>query len=196
MSSANDLERIICIKEDVKLVNKLSRKIYMLALNAMLLSRRAGSAATGYARVTKELRSFSEKLENSMQHLTNLSAGMADTVSASVKRKRIVSLYNQAIKLAKQRSTCSSGFFEKSSSINLDVNNSSFNEVAQHLLRLQQLCRQGHSVAMLAKVEAMHVGSNSAILHGIGEEVSTFVEEVEAAMMVAFSCAKFERAAA
>jgi len=73
MHGSYHLERILCIKEDVKSVNKLSRKIYMLALNAMLMSRRADGTGTGYARVTRELRNFSESLEKAMEWLTQMS---------------------------------------------------------------------------------------------------------------------------
>ncbi len=195
MHASNHLERIICIKEDVKSVNKLSRKIYMLALNAMLMSRRAGGAGTGYARVTRELRNFSESLEKSMEKLTKMSNSMARSTSTDTKRQRIVRIFNEAMQSSNKRN--SNIIYSMAVELENDHENEyEFEDVAQHLSRLQQLCRQGHNVAVLAKVEAVHINTDSSVLLNIGDEVSTYVEQVEDAMSIAYECALKGREAA
>ena len=196
MSKSRELDRIICIKEEIKHVNKISRKIYMLALNAMFMSRRAGGAGTGYARVTRELRAFSENLEKSMNQLIVMSATMTDKVSIDVKISRRKRIFKQAITQADKRHGTIDISLKDRVQTNLKVNNNGFSDVSRRLARLRQLARQGQNVAVLAKVEAMHINTDSEVLHTIGDEVSVYVEQVENSMLVAFQNANDTKVAA
>ena len=196
MKNSNELIRIVIINEEIKHVNKLSRKIYMLGLNAMLMSRRAGGAETGYARVTRELRLFSENLENAMQQLTKMITQMTNEVSIDVKAKRHSRTFTEAIRQSGKRNGAVKLDIENRSKVNADVGYDSFRVVAHKFSHLRQLCRQGQNIAVLAKVEAMHINSESDILHNIGEEVSVVVEQVENSMLAACYSASHEGLAA
>ncbi|MDH5516859.1 MAG: hypothetical protein OEY36_03440 [Gammaproteobacteria bacterium] len=160
----------------------------MLALNAMLTSRKAGIDAAGYARVTTELRAFSERLESSMAQLLVMSAEMTSLVSDDVKRGRITRIFNQALLDAAQRHG-NHGGLSAAADASSQYSGNRFDSIARSIERLAKLSRQGQNVAVLAKVESMHIDKDSTVLHSIGDQVGEFVAQVEEAMAVAYKYA-------
>jgi methyl-accepting chemotaxis protein len=55
-----DLLRIVRINEEIKAVVGVAFKINIMALNAIFLAKRAGTAALGFGVLSNELRTFSQ----------------------------------------------------------------------------------------------------------------------------------------
>ena len=70
-----DLLRIVRINEQIKRVVGVSFKINIMALNAIFLAKRAGTAALGFGVLSNELRIFSQDLRDFMSSLTGLIHG-------------------------------------------------------------------------------------------------------------------------
>lgn len=94
MGATNDLLLIVRINESIKSVVRLARKINILALNAILLSRRAGSVALGYTVISNELRLFSRELTLVMNKLTAVSNDAVQVVSYQCRYNHINELMN------------------------------------------------------------------------------------------------------
>jgi methyl-accepting chemotaxis protein len=83
-----DLLRIVRINEQIKRVVGVSCKINIMALNAIFLAKRAGSAALGFGVLSNELRVFSHELRNCMEKLTGLIHDCVNEVSVSLRNSR------------------------------------------------------------------------------------------------------------
>lgn len=90
------LTAIVEITECVKAVVWAAHRINLLALNAMLLSRRAGEAAVGFGVVSNELRGFSQLLSQQMHKLQEVSFESLENVSAALKRGHLQQLLQRA----------------------------------------------------------------------------------------------------
>lgn len=72
VGAGTDLLSIVRINEEIKRVVKVSFKINIMALNAIFLAKRAGTAALGFGVLSNELRVFSQDLRDCMDALTKL----------------------------------------------------------------------------------------------------------------------------
>lgn len=92
-----DLMRIVRINEEIKSVVAVAFKINIMALNAIFLAKRAGTAARGFGVLSNELRVFSLDLRNCMSALTGLVHGCVNDVSLTLRDIRHTHLLRQAV---------------------------------------------------------------------------------------------------
>lgn len=83
-----DLLRIVQINEQIKRVVGVAFKINIMALNAIFLAKRAGSAALGFGVLSNELRVFSRDLRSCMARLNGLIHDCVNEVSVSLRNGR------------------------------------------------------------------------------------------------------------
>ena len=79
--TGGELRRIVRINEEIKIVVSVAFKINIMALNAIFLAKRAGTAALGFGVLSNELRVFSKDLRTCMQSLTGLIHACVNEVS-------------------------------------------------------------------------------------------------------------------
>ena len=95
-----DLLRIVRINEEIKSVVNVAFKINIMALNAIFLAKRAGTAARGFGVLSNELRVFSQDLRDCMSSLTGLVHGCVNDVSLMLQDIRHTRLLRQAVALS------------------------------------------------------------------------------------------------
>lgn len=95
-----DLLRIVRINEEIKSVVGVAFKINIMALNAIFLAKRAGTAARGFGVLSNELRVFSQDLRDCMSSLTGLIHGCVNEVSLVLQDARHTRLLRQAVEMA------------------------------------------------------------------------------------------------
>ena len=95
-----DLLRIVRINEEIKRVVGVSFKINIMALNAIFLAKRAGTAARGFGVLSNEFRVFSQDLRTCMETLTGLVYACVNEVSVMLQDLRSTRLLCAAGKLA------------------------------------------------------------------------------------------------
>lgn len=83
------LGRVVLINEDIKQVVRSAFAINLMALNAILVARRAGNAAAGFGIVASEMRQLSATLEATMATLRVLSDQLLEAVTRSMRHARI-----------------------------------------------------------------------------------------------------------
>ncbi|UCV02671.1 chemotaxis protein [Dechloromonas denitrificans] len=179
-----DLLRIVQINEEIKRVVGVSFKINIMALNAIFLAKRAGTAARGFGVLSNELRVFSQNLRCCMQTLTGLIHGCVNEVSLVLQDNRLARLLGETAKLAPQQATLAGVMARRS------------RQSEQHLEQLFRLRRQleraleevfqmvelGGVLAKSAKIEAAYGQSFAPSLAQVSGEFDGVVEEIRGSL--------------
>ncbi len=178
-----DLLRIVRINEEIKSVVSVAFKINIMALNAIFLAKRAGTAARGFGVLSNELRVFSQDLRDCMSSLTGLIHGCVNEVSLVLQDIRHTRLLRQAVELA-PTSQVSSVLAAR------EVENE------RHTARLASLRKQlkraledafqmvelGGVLAKSAKIEAAYGQSFAVPLAQVSGEFDGVVEEIRGSL--------------
>lgn len=179
-----DLLRIVQINEEIKRVVGVSFKINIMALNAIFLAKRAGTAARGFGVLSNELRVFSQDLRRCMQTLTGLIHGCVNEVSLVLQDNRLARLLGEAARLAPQQAALAGVMARRSQ------------QGEQHLEQLFRLRRQlqraleevfqmvelGGVLAKSAKIEAAYGQSFAPSLSQVSGEFDGVVEEIRGSL--------------
>ena len=179
-----DLLRIVRINEEIKRVVGVSFKINIMALNAIFLAKRAGTAARGFGVLSNELRVFSQDLRRCMDTLTGLIHACVTEVSLVLQDNRLARLLGEAAELAPQQAALAAVIDRRSRG----------NE--QHVEQLFRLRRQlkraledafqmvelGGVLAKSAKIEAAYGQSFAASLSQVSGEFDGVVEEIRGSL--------------
>ena len=179
----NDLLRIVRINEEIKAIVGVAFKINIMALNAIFLAKRAGTAARGLGVLSHELRVFSQDLRDSMVGLTRLIHACVSEVSHVLQDIRQTRLLHQAVESSRDRRL-----------VEVLAERESRNaEHAQHLVVLRkqlkralddafQLVELGGMLAKSAKIEAAYGQSFAASLAQVSGEFDGVVEEIRTSL--------------
>jgi len=88
-SAGAALGHVVLINEDIKQVVRSAFAINLMALNAILVARRAGAAAAGFGVVASEMRELSTSLERCMAALRTLSDELLTSVTRALRHGRM-----------------------------------------------------------------------------------------------------------
>ena len=174
-----DLLRIVRINEEIKVVVAVSFKINIMALNAIFLAKRAGTAALGFGVLSNELRVFSQDLRSCMESLTGLIHACVNEVSVVLQNLRYTRLIREAANLAPQSAAG-------------DILLRRDDEAGQRAERLSTVRRQlkraledafrlvelGGVLAKSAKIEAAYGQAFAGSLAQVSGEFDGIVEEI------------------
>lgn len=176
-----DLLRIVRINEEIKMVVSVAFKINIMALNAIFLAKRAGTAALGFGVLSNELRVFSQDLRNCMQSLTGLIHACVNEVSLVLQDMRYTRLLEQAAEMSTGPQMALDAVLVRRNQEN-----------AQHAEELASLRRQlkraledafqlvelGGVLAKSAKIEAAYGQAFAGSLAQVSGEFDGIVEEI------------------
>lgn len=179
-----DLLRIVRINEQIKRVVGVSFKINIMALNAIFLAKRAGTAALGFGVLSNELRVFSQDLRNCMEALTGLIHDCVNEVSVVLQDTRQTRLLEQAARLAPGQAALARVLRTREQAGD------------EHVRRLRSLRRQlkraledafqmvelGGVLAKSAKIEAAYGQSFAPALAQVSGEFDGIVEEIRSSL--------------
>lgn len=178
-----DLLRIVRINEEIKSVVGVAFKINIMALNAIFLAKRAGTAARGFGVLSNELRVFSQDLRDGMSSLTSLIHGCVTEVSLVLQDIRHTALLRRAVEL-------SPGGYGRDVLAAREVENERH---AERLARLRKQLRGalddafrmvelGGVLAKSAKIEAAYGQSFAVPLSQVSGEFDGVVEEIRTSL--------------
>jgi hypothetical protein len=83
------LARAVALNEEIKRVIGVAFKANLMALNAILLAKRAGASATGFRVLSTELREFIAQLQETMIRLRGQTQDMVRAVTEEVRQRRV-----------------------------------------------------------------------------------------------------------
>ncbi len=178
-----DLLRIVKINEEIKRVVSVSFKINIMALNAIFLAKRAGTAALGFGVLSNELRVFSTDLRVCMESLTDLIHGCVGEVSIILQDIRFTRLLVQAAELA-PKSAAPSVLARRQAENDMHAGKLAKlrNQLKRALEDAFQMVELGGVLAKSAKIEAAYGQSFAIPLAQVSGEFDGIVEEIRASL--------------
>jgi len=178
-----DLLRIVRINEEIKKVVGVAFKINIMALNAIFLAKRAGTAALGFGVLSNELRVFSQDLRTCMTSLTALIHGCVNEVSVVLQDIRYTRLLRAAATLApdsaaasvlRQREQANEAHAQQLASLR--------RQLKRALEDAFQMVELGGVLAKSAKIEAAYGQSFAGSLAQVSGEFDGIVEEIRTSL--------------
>lgn len=174
-----DLLGIVQINEEIKRVVGVAFKINIMALNAIFLAKRAGTAALGFGVLSNELRAFSQELRASMQTLIGLIHACVSEVSRNLQDQRYTRLLQQASALAPQARLAD--ILARRGQLGGDSDARLANlrrQLRRTLEDVFQLVELGGVLAKSAKIEAAYGQGHAAALTQVSGEFDAIVDEI------------------
>jgi hypothetical protein len=182
--AALDLLHIVRINEEIKAIVAVAFKINIMALNAIFLAKRAGTAARGFGVLSNELRSFSSQLRETMLSLNGLIHGSVGEVSVLLQDSRYNGVLNAAAVSApsdprlhavlERRNQRTAEYRGRLSTVRRSLRSS-----VDDACRLVEL---GGVLAKSAKIEAAYGAGFSASLAQVSGEFDGIVEEIRVSL--------------
>jgi len=175
-----DLLCIVQINEEIKRVVGVSFKINIMALNAIFLAKRAGTAARGFGVLSNELRVFSQDLRRCMQNLTGLIHGCVNEVSLVLQDNRLARLLGEAARLAPQQAVLDRVMARRGRQSEQHVEQLSRlrRQLKRALEEVFQMVELGGVLAKSAKIEAAYGQRFAPSLSQVSGEFDGVVEEI------------------
>lgn len=182
--SALDLLHIVRINEEIKAVVAVAFKINIMALNAIFLAKRAGTAALGFGVLSNELRSFSGQLRETMLSLNGLIHASVGEVSVLLLDSRYSSIFSAAAALVPESARLRAVIERREARTDeyrakLSVLRRSLRSSVEDAFRLVEL---GGVLAKSAKIEAAYGASFSVSLSQVSGEFDGIVEEIRGSL--------------
>lgn len=175
-----DLLRIVRINEEIKTVVGVAFQINIMALNAIFLAKRAGTAALGFGVLSNELRTFSQDLRSCMGALTVLIHRCVNEVSVVLQDIRHTRLLSEAVDLSVQTPGLTQVIARRQRE-NIE-HQERLATLRRQLLRALddafQLVELGGVLAKSAKIEAAYGQSFAGSLAQVSGEFDGVVEEI------------------
>ena len=182
--AALDLLHIVQINEEIKSVVAVAFKINIMALNAIFLAKRAGTAALGFGVLSNELRSFSSQLRETMLSLNSLIHASVGSVSMLLQDSRYSKILAIAAgqapqnkpmqKVLERREVHSDEFRSRLTGLRRELRSS-----VEDAYRLVEL---GGVLAKSAKIEAAYGAGFSSSLSQVSGEFDGIVEEIRTSL--------------
>lgn len=175
-----DLLRIVRINEEIKMVVSVSFKINIMALNAIFLAKRAGTAALGFGVLSNELRVFSQDLRNCMQSLTGLIHACVGEVSRVLQDLRYTRLLEKAADLSSRTGKMGNilDHRHRENESHLGQLSSLRRQLKRAMEDAFQLVELGGVLAKSAKIEAAYGQAFAGSLAQVSGEFDGIVEEI------------------
>lgn len=183
--SAAELHRIVRINEEIKAVVHPAFQINMMALNAILLARRAGDAARGFGVLSGELRGFAVELSQKMEALRQQTSTSVAAVTALVRQGRYVAILRRVppqtaaidaqVERVRRRQ-------QQSADAHLAGIAQMRAALANWVGELRPLVQLGIVLARLARVEAAYGGEFAQALTQVSAEFSRTIDQIESAL--------------
>jgi len=181
---ALDLLHIVRINEEIKSIVAVAFKINIMALNAIFLAKRAGTAALGFGVLSNEFRNFSGQLRETMLSLSGLIHSSVADVSLVLQDSR----YNGVLYAAAAEAP-SNGRLQavlERRELGAEAHRSKLSTLRRALRSsVDDACRLvelGGVLAKSAKIEAAYGAGFSASLAQVSGEFDGIVEEIRASL--------------
>lgn len=169
------------INEKIKRVVLISNGINLTAVNAMLVSKRAGERSRGYGVVSGELRNFSRQLEANMGEMTTLVSGMVRDVAFLLNQCRSQRQMDRALRMSERTAGLLGHAMRRKANAVAEMSKKMHwlgNALARQISGAMRLCHTGSALARSAKIEAVYGGDMAATLGQVSRDVEDRMTEL------------------
>jgi methyl-accepting chemotaxis protein len=174
---ASDLSKSVAINQGLKQVVDISHQINLVAMNAILVAKRAGAQSSGFKVVAMELRIFSQKMEESMAKLSLMIFQLVRRIAALRKlEKNLRSITTTIQKNTKGADQFGNAFMHKQEAYQQlkDATDQEWQTLEKEIRRSLNLCSSGAMLSHNARIEAAYGGSMLADM----QQVAGRIEEI------------------
>lgn len=180
----HQLRRIVRINEEIKRVVAAAFTINLMAMNAIFLAKRAGTAALGFGVLSNELRRFAIDLQQQMSMLSEMTYSSVNTVTALLKQARL----NRVLESTRSVSSGSGkALIEQILHTRLEAALAERQEqsdgvnrrLTQMITDTVQLVELGSVLARSAKIEAAYGGGLSVSLTQVSTDFEQSISEIQ-----------------
>ena len=172
-----DLATIAIINNSIRQILMRSDKVYLIALNAMFVSRKATDGTPGFTTVTTQLRQFSGELNRQMHELKNNCSELVLQMSLLAKLQRTIRYTGKIHHLSGTETmrNRNNGLLQQlSGEVDLRIRT-----LSACLNRVLAMITIGQNLAVLAKVEASCATSIQKNLADIADKMDQTINEIE-----------------
>lgn len=178
------LRRIVRINEEIKTVIATAFTINLMAMNAIFLAKRAGTAALGFGVLSNELRRFAIDLQKQMAMLSEMTYDSVSTVTALLKQARLNQVLEKTLDVS---SGVGKGLVENVLRNRLDgalaerqeQSGAVSRRLSQMITDTVQLVELGSVLARSAKIEAAYGGNLSIPLTQVSSDFEQSISEIQ-----------------
>ncbi|HEX5339155.1 MAG TPA: hypothetical protein VFW53_12025 [Gallionella sp.] len=169
-----ELRLIAMVNEAIKQAIGASENISLIAVNASLVARRAGSGAEGYCVVAGELRVFSERMAKTMQGWSELIFALVRETARSRNQARYLAKLRATGKYSdKAQQAISAAYMRNRHTLALLTQENSVRVIElQSLIRRTEKQRvTGEVIARSAMIESAYGGEMRVALQQVAKEI-------------------------
>lgn len=174
------LRLVVRVNSGIRQVIAISRRVNLVAVNAMLAAKQAGSQARGFGVVSAELRAFSAQLSQQMQDLDGLIYelvhGVAEAAHIS-RRQRYVADTRQCDIAAPHLAVAAAHIEQRLETID-GASNERWIGLRLRLDRALRLCGTGIALSRAAKIEAVYGGVLAGGLRQVADEIEVAILDI------------------
>ena len=174
---ASDLALSVSINHGLKQVIEISHQINLVAMNAILVAKRAGQQSSGFKVVAMELRVFSQKMEEMMARLGEMIFRLVKRIADLRKLQKNLSLLSSAMK----KSQCAADQLHASHALKSEqieqlqvAVDQEWHGLETEVKRSLNLCSSGAMLSHNARIEAAYGGTMLADM----QQVAGRIEEI------------------
>jgi hypothetical protein len=180
-----NLRLAVSINESLKQVIAISSQINIVAMNAILVAKRAGQQSAGFRVVAMELRLFSQKIEEMMAFLGDLIFHLVRRIAELRKLEKRLSLLGITMsKNAESEARMQSSFLqrqtvyaEKYASAQAD-----WEKLEKEIGRSFALCSAGAMLSHNGRIEAAYGGSMLADMQQVANRIESILHQTIATL--------------
>ncbi|MFZ6748775.1 methyl-accepting chemotaxis protein [Undibacterium sp. Ren11W] len=175
------LHRAVSINESLKQVIEISGQINIVAMNAILIAKRAGPQSAGFRVVAMELRLFSQKIEELMGFLGGLIFHLVHRVAELRKLEKRLSLLSHTMSKnteSEQRLTHS---FQQKRTVyteKRELAQTDWEQLEKEIRRSVALCSAGSMLSHNGRIEAAYGGNMLADMQQVAGRIEDIMGQV------------------
>ena len=171
------LQLVVRVNEGIRKVVGISRRVNLVALNAMLAAKQSGIDACGFGVVSGELRQFSIRLDLQMKELNQTIHTLVHTEGESAQLRHHRAHFD-AVQADPEAQPHVASASRRLNSRQQEMDDHSSNRwygLRDRLDRALRLCGTGIALSRAAKIEAVHGNTRSRGLSQVAEEIETSI---------------------
>lgn len=178
------LRRIVRINEEIKAVIATAFTINLMAMNAIFLAKRAGTAALGFGVLSNELRRFAIDLQKQMALLSEMTYESVSTVTALLKQARLNQTLDNTLVVCSGpgKALLEDALHTRLNGVLADRQEESDainRRLSQMITDTIQLVELGSVLARSAKIEAAYGGALSVSLTQVSSDFEQSISEIQ-----------------
>lgn len=176
-----ELTLVIC--EDIKLIIEIPFKTNLIAINAMLITRRAGIKSRGFSIIARELRLLSGRLRELMDEVSRIITLMIYDVVILCKTQRMMNFLQKA-QTGDRYAILDPAISRKQAEMN-KLSQGIEEDLSRLLKTLEnayQLCKTSEALSRNAKIEAAYGQELSGELKLVAERIETTMTEITSSL--------------